>query len=114
MAASEAIQDEGDKASALSAGHQTIVKAGQHTKALQVLRTAFRTSRLAGRDAIFRTLKGGTTRLACIDDDQTLWKIWGDIQEGQGSWRDSNFCPALLGYFFCADKPILPWSRMKI
>jgi hypothetical protein len=86
FAAVEAIQDERAKSSALSDVAQAMVQAGQYTMALQVLRNAFWTSRLAGRERMFSVLESGAGLLAEIDKGQTLWKIYEAIQEVDGWW----------------------------
>ena len=89
LAAAEAIEDEEDKASALSGVAQAMAQAGQHTKALQVLRNAFWTSRLAGRKTFFRVLENGAEPLAAVDRGKTLWKMYEAMQEVDGWWSAS-------------------------
>jgi len=86
LAATDAIDAEYYKALALSTVAQAMAQVGQDTKALQVLRNAFRTSRLALRQSVFEVLKNGAGTLAAIDKGQTLGKIYEAIQEVDGWW----------------------------
>ncbi len=82
----QTISYEWSKASALSAVAQAMAQIGQDTKALQVLRNGFWTSRLAGREGLFYVLETGARALAIIDQGLTLRHVYEAVQDVDSWW----------------------------
>ena len=86
LAMAETIQEEGPRSKGLGAIAASLDRLGLHQQANSILRSAFTTSRFAGRDSVFVVLQHRAAMLGSHDSGRTLWQVYEAIREVDGWW----------------------------
>lgn len=83
------IQNEGNKARALSGVAEAIFHLDPEG-ALPIFYEAFKASRYGGRESFFHVLEVASKSIAAIDEGQTLWNVYQEIDKVERWWGESG------------------------